>query len=134
VKSYYEDCDDLTRKRYDVHDCPFCGSKNTDLYQDQVKCERCEALGPRVEDEIWPMAITLWNELPRKQGEELKKLRSHWVNMSRRVRRTEKKAQIAWDKSKRDENAVVERRDCEYRKWAADRAAWLAKPVIKSDA
>jgi hypothetical protein len=77
------------------------------------------------------MAITLWNELPRKQGEELKKLRSHWVNMLRRVRRAEKKAQIAWDKIQREKNTPEKKRDREYSKWVADRAAWLARPVVR---
>jgi hypothetical protein len=38
------------------------------------------------------MAITLWNELPRKQGDALKALRLHWSNLLRRVRRAEKDA------------------------------------------
>ena len=92
MKHYCDYDDDLNEVRYAVHDCPFCGSKDTDLYQTQVQCERCGAHGPNVNEEQWPMAITLWNDLPRKQGDELKALRAHWTNLMRHVRLAEKKA------------------------------------------
>ena len=91
MKSYYEYDDALDCQRYDVHDCPFCGSKKTDLYQVQVRCERCGACGPEVSEETWPHAVELWNSLPRQRGKELEKLRSHWDNLLRAVRRAEKK-------------------------------------------
>ena len=134
MKHYDEYDDDFNLQRYDVHDCPFCGSKDTDLYQTQVKCERCDAHGPDVDESVWPLAITLWNELPRKQGEELKQLRAHWSNLSRRVKRAEKKAEVALEKFKREQNAPREKLDREYSKLAADRATWLARPVNENDA
>jgi hypothetical protein len=138
VKSYYvddlDDDGDWIETRYDVHDCPFCGSKNTDLYQTQVKCERCGAQGPDVDDDIWPLAITLWNELPRKQGDELEQLRLHWSNMMRRVRRAEKKARLAREKRLREVNAPIEKRNREYAQWAREREAWLRSPIEGSDA
>ena len=133
MKHYFdEDYDDKGNQigeRYDVHDCPFCGSKNTDLYQTQVRCERCDAHGPDVGEDQWPLAITLWNELPRKQGKELEKLRAHWSNLMRRVRRAEKKARAASEQFRREQEAPIKKRDREYAKWAQERAAWLARPI-----
>jgi hypothetical protein len=131
VDEDYDDKGNQIGKRYDVFDCPFCGSKNTDLYQVQVKCERCDAHGPEVAEEIWPLAITLWNDLPRKQGKELEKLRSHWANLLRRVRRAEKKAKIAREDSSEDRQArEIARRLREDRQWVAEREAWLHAPVV----
>jgi hypothetical protein len=128
VKHYFEYDDDLNYIRYSVHDCPFCGSKDTELYQTQVQCERCGAHGPDVAEEQWPMAITLWNDLPRKKGAQLKALRLHWSNLMRRIKRAEKKAAAerkkepaAWKK----DGAKQTRAD---RKWAAEREAWLRSP------
>lgn len=135
MKSYYEYDDDMNEVRYDVHDCPFCGSKDTDLYQTQVKCNRCDACGPDVVgDEIWPMAITLWNELPRKQGDELKKLRAHWSNLCRRVARAEKKVQAFLEEQRRARDAPKEKQQRENRRWVAEREAWLHSPVDKDTA
>jgi hypothetical protein len=92
IDDYFDDDDNWVARQYDVHDCPFCGSKDTNLYQVRVQCERCNAHGPEVAEKQWPMAIMLWNELPRKQGEELEKLRSHWSNLLRGIKRAEKKA------------------------------------------
>jgi len=92
MKRYSDYDEKLDEVWYEVHDCPFCGSKDTDLYQTQVRCERCNGRGPEVSENQWPMAITLWNELPRKQGDALKALRLHWSNLLRRVRRAEKDA------------------------------------------
>jgi hypothetical protein len=129
VKYYDEYDDDFNVQRYDVHDCPFCGSKNTDLYQTQVKCERCDAHGPDVGVEQWPLAITLWNELPRKQGEELKQLRAHWSNLSRRVKRAEKKARQARAEVEKLEAANKSRVERANKAWVQEREAWLARPV-----
>ena len=69
------------------------------------------------------MAITLWNDLPRKQGDELKALRAHWSNLMRRIRRAEQRA--AAERKEAPELAQL-RAD---RKWAAERAAWLRSPI-----
>jgi hypothetical protein len=136
MKSYYEyaHIDDEHETRYDVHDCPFCGSKDTDLYQTQVRCERCDAHGPDVSNDFWHMAITLWNDLPRKKGDELKQLRLHWSNLMRRIRRAEKIAQKATEKWRQEQNAPKEKQQREYRQWAAEREAWLSSPVNKDTA
>lgn len=127
MKHYYDYDAVFNKVWYEVHDCPFCGSKQTDLYQTQVKCERCDAHGPDVAEEQWPMAITLWNELPRKQGNELKALRAHWSNLMRRVRRAEERAAAERKKAERNSPEVKQARA--DRKWAAEREAWLRSPT-----
>ena len=126
MKYYMDDDYDLNQIIHEVHDCPFCGAKNTDLYETQVQCNRCDAHGPAVPDELWPMAITLWNNLPRKQGDELKALRAHWSNMMRRVRLAEKK--LAAELKKARDTSEKEQRLAD-RKWAREREAWLRSPI-----
>jgi hypothetical protein len=92
MKHYFDYDEKFNEVWYEVHDCPFCGSRGADLYQTQVKCKRCGASGPDVSEERWPLAITLWNDLPRKEGDELKALRLHWSNLLRRVKRVERNA------------------------------------------
>ena len=122
MKSYRGDLDG---KQYDVHECPFCGSKKTDLYQVQVVCERCNANGPEVEDEIWPLAITLWNELPRERGKKLQKLRSRWLRLSREVKLAEEKARLAQKQFKLEQSEkrkadLARQRDEERKKREAE--------------
>lgn len=133
MKTYVdEDWDDNGKqigKRYCVHDCPFCGSKKTDLYQIQVQCERCDAHGPKVDENNWPMAITLWNELPREKGEALKKLRHRWESLARKIRQMERKTAAARREREKEMRAPHEAQKREYREWAAKREAWLHAPV-----
>jgi len=129
VKHYYDYDDDLNEVRYDVHYCPFCGSKDTELYQTQVKCERCNAHGPDVSEEQWPMAITLWNNLPRKTGDELEELRRYWSNLMRRIKRAEKKAAAARGEKDRETSREMAQRLAADRKWVAEREAWLRAPI-----
>jgi len=75
------------------------------------------------------MAITLWNELPRKQGDELKALRAHWSNLMRRVRRAEQRAaaeRCETETRERDRERMAVAAD---KKWAAEREAWLRSPT-----
>ena len=131
MKAYYEYDDDLGRVRYAVHDCPFCGSRDTDLYWTQVRCDRCGAQGPDVDEEHWWLAITLWNELPRKGGDELKALRLHWSNLMRRVKRAEKKANAGRDGLRRKEETEEAARKREDARGVRERSEWLGRPVIE---
>jgi hypothetical protein len=132
MKHYGEYGDDFNLKRYDVLDCPFCGSKKTDLYQTQVQCERCDAHGPNVDDNNWPMAITLWNELPREKGAALEKLRRRWENLARKIRLAEKKAEEVAKEEREEEEAPRRRQERADRKWAREREAWLRSPIASN--
>jgi hypothetical protein len=109
----------------ELEPCPFCYSRNVDLYTDHIQCNRCEAHGPVFDRRRWELAVVAWNEIPRLTGDDLTKQFSRWRSRLR-TEREKKKRYLAQARKE-----PVER---EYSKWAVDRAAWLARPVNENDA
>jgi len=123
MSKYYDY--EYTTEGYTVEPCPFCGSSNTELYTDQVHCDRCEAQGPRITD--WEKALAAWNEMPRPPKAKMKRLQAKWASRYRRQKQAEK---IAATEAKKREyysaEAISKRVD---RQWALEREAWLRAPI-----
>lgn len=109
--------------------CPFCASKEVSVWDFdafKVNCGDCEAEGPLASTEA--AATKWWNEVPRVIERRKAKRRL----TAARVK------QLEWDdiraanlKPANDEKIA---RENEFATWAAERRAWLARPVEDDDA
>lgn len=105
---------------YDLKPCPFCGSTLLmDYFDCRIECENCGAHGPQASST--ENAVKWWNEVPRLSGGELNRQRWRWAARLRAMEKEEKRS-----KAERKKAEALER---EYKKWAADREAWLRAPI-----
>jgi len=108
-----------------INDCPFCGSSWIETYYDHVECNRCEARGPALDD--WDKALRAWNSMPRLEGDDLRRQRSMWA--SRYLRQRRQRTRAEYERIRAERNSPEAKQARADRKWAAERAAWLARPI-----